>query len=227
MKKVILIMVIIFILLSVGSLIFYLIKINKKVYYAQDFGIEVVLSDKDYNNNGIDDYTDILLGARQDAENKPTYKSAYYAGGYPPDDEGVCTDVIWRAFKNAGYILKDLVDEDIKNNVELYPRVAGKPDPNIDFRRVDNLRVFFTRYAKNLTKDLNKIEEWQPGDIVTFGKEHIGIISDKRNERGIPYLIHNSDQPIREEDVLKLCNLWEEISGHFRFEYTGEINENK
>ena len=34
----------------------------------------------------------------------------------PPDTEGVCTDVIWRAFKNAGYSLKDMVDEDIKNN---------------------------------------------------------------------------------------------------------------
>jgi len=222
MKKVVLIFIAILILIL--CIIGFILQINKKVYYAEDFGIEVVLSEKDYNNNGIDDYTDILLGARQDAINKPNYRSAYYAGGYPPDNEGVCTDVIWRALKNAGYLLKDLVDEDIKNNVELYPRVAGTPDPNIDFRRVDNLRVFFTRYAKNLTTDLNKIEEWQPGDIVTFGKEHIGIISDKRNEKGIPYLIHNGAQPIREEDALEANNNWMKISGHFRFEYTGKLN---
>lgn len=164
----------------------------KKVYYAEDFGIEVILSKNDMDNDGIDDYTDILLGARKEAENKPKYKSAYYSGGYPPDSEGVCTDVIWRAFKNAGYNLKDMVDEDIKNNVEKYPRVAGKPDPNIDFRRVPNLKVYFERNAINLTKDLSKIEEWQPGDIVVFGTSHIGIISDKRNKKGIPYLIHNS-----------------------------------
>ncbi len=164
----------------------------KKVYYAEDFGIEVIKSNKDMDNDGIDDYTDILQGARKEAENKPKYKSAYYMGGYPPDNEGVCTDVIWRSFKSAGYNLKDMVDEDIKSNIDKYPRVSGKPDPNIDFRRVPNLKVYFEINAINLTTDLGRIEEWQPGDIVIFGTSHIGIISDKRNKKGIPYLIHNS-----------------------------------
>lgn len=31
-------------------------------------------------------------------------------GGYPPDNIGVCIDVVWRAFANAGYSLKDMVD---------------------------------------------------------------------------------------------------------------------
>ena len=224
MKKLIKIFLIFILIFAIVMGITIFVLKNKKVYSAEDFGIEVVLSERDYNNNGIDDYTDILLGARQDAINKPVYKSAYYAGGYPPDTEGVCTDVIWRAFKNAGYSLKDMVDEDIKNNVDLYLRVGGKPDPNIDFRRVDNLRVFFSRHAKNLTTDLNQIEEWQPGDIVTFEKEHIGIISDKRNEKGIPYLIHNGSQPNREEDIIELYSMVVNISGHFRFDYTDELN---
>lgn len=191
---------------------------NKKVYSAKDFSIEIIKSDKDYNNNGIDDYTDILIGAKEEAKRAPKYKNAYYAGGYPPDDEGVCTDVIWRAFKNAGYNLKDMVDEDIKNNVESYPRVQGKPDTNIDFRRVGNLKTFFERKATNLTTDLSQIAQWQPGDIVTFGISHIGIISDKRNKKGIPYLIHNGGQPLREEDVLEvLNNSYKKISGHFRY----------
>lgn len=210
---------IIFIILCVVLVVFIGFKIKniyKKVFYAQDFGIEIIHSSKDYNNNGIDDYTDILLGARKDAKNHPTYKSAYYAGGYPPDNEGVCTDVIWRAFQNAGYSLKDLVDEDIKNNTELYPRVNGTPDPNIDFRRVPNLKVYFDKNAINLTKDITDIAQWQPGDIVIFSTEHIGIISDKRNKKGIPYLIHNSNQPNREEDVLELWDRFEPISGHYR-----------
>lgn len=193
-------------------------KKEKEVYYAEDFGITVIKSDMDYNHNGIDDYTDILLGAKEEAKRAPKYKNAYYAGGYPPEDEGVCTDVIWRAFKNAGYSLKDMVDEDIQNNVKAYPRVEGVPDPNIDFRRVGNLKTFFERNAKTLTTDLTKIEEWQPGDIVTFGTSHIGIISDKRNKKGVPYLIHNAGQPLREEDTLELNNYFEKISGHFRFE---------
>lgn len=189
---------------------------NKTVYYAEDFGIETITSQTDYDNDGIDDYTDILQGAKIEAENKPTYRSAYYDGGYPPDNEGVCTDVIWRALKNAGYSLKDMVDEDIKNYTEQYPRVAGSPDTNIDFRRVPNLKTYFERNQIVLTTDLTKIEEWQPGDIVVFGSKHIGIISDKRNKKGIPYLIHNAGQPLREEDALELYNNYDQITGHYR-----------
>lgn len=193
------------------------VKPVERFYTAEDFGIETIKSNTDFDDDGIDDYTDILQGARIDAENKPNYRSAYYSGGYPPDDEGVCTDVIWRALKNAGYILKDMVDEDIKNNVSLYPRVEGKPDPNIDFRRVPNLIIYFKRNHISLTTDLTQIAEWQSGDIVVFSNDHVGIISDKRNERGVPYIIHNAAQPRREEDGLEFYNEnWKEVSYHFR-----------
>ena len=183
-------------------------------YADEDFDIETIVSTVDFNENGVDDYTDILLGARKDAENYPKYDAAYYEGGYPPDDIGVCTDVIWRAFKNAGYSLKDMVDSDIKKNTDLYPRVDGSPDPNIDFRRVPNLKVFFERYAVSLTLDSTEIEEWQPGDIVVYGEDHIAIVSDRRNSEGITYIIHNAGQTNREEDALTKRT----ISGHFRFD---------
>ena len=215
-KKILIALIILFLILSITIACYILYKTNKKSYTAEDFGIETLISKTDYDNDGIDDYTDILQGAKIEAKNKPKYKSAYYAGGYPPESEGVCTDVIWRALKNAGYLLKDMVDEDIKNNVSEYPRVSGKPDPNIDFRRVSNLKIYFDRNQISLTTDLSKISEWQPGDIVTFGTTHIGIISDKRNSKGIPYLIHNTGQPFREEDVLELYGKNEQISGHYR-----------
>ena len=217
--KLLLILVIILLLITIIATITYVIwtkQSNRVVYYAKDFGIEVLKSKNDEDGDGIDDYTDILEGAKLEAERKPRYKSEYYVGGYPPDDEGVCTDVIWRALKNAGYSLKEMVDEDIKKNVEKYPRVEGKPDPNIDFRRVPNLKVYFERNQISLTTDLNKIEEWQPGDIVAFGKSHIGIISDKRNKKGIPFLLHNGGQPLREENILETYNNYEKISGHYR-----------
>lgn len=158
-----------------------------------------ISSKTDYNENGIPDSEDILAGARMDADNKPTYIDEYYEGGYPPDNKGVCTDVIWRALKVAGYNLKDLVDEDIANNISKYPRVEGKPDKNIDFRRVTNLIVFFDRYAKQLTldiipNDIENLKEWQAGDIVVFDRptQHMGIVSDKRTKDGVPYMIHNS-----------------------------------
>ncbi len=189
-----------------------------KTYTAEHFGIETLQSPLDADDDGIDDYTDILLGARQDAENHPKYDPSYFAGGYPPENRGVCTDVVWRALQNAGYDLKAMIDADIARNTALYPRVQGTPDPNIDFRRVPNLRVFFDRHAECLTLDPEDIAAWQPGDIVTFGSRHVGIISDKRNRDGIPYLIHNSGQPRREEDALLRCHRNHPISGHYRWQ---------
>ncbi len=186
----------------------------QKTYTAEDFDIERIISSVDYNENGTDDYTDILLGARTDATNHPTYNGAYYEGGYPPDNIGVCTDVVWRAFKNAGYSLRDMVDQDITTRPEAYPLVE-KPDNNIDFRRVRNLRIFFEEYAISLTLDIEEITEWQPGDIVIFENDkHIGIISDKRNRNGKPYVIHNGGQPNREEDYLDKST----VTGHYRFD---------
>jgi len=88
--------------------------------------IPKISSNTDYNNDGVPDSEDILIGARIDAKNKPTYISEYYDGGYPPDNEGVCTDVIWRALKQAGYNLKDLVDADIASNVSRLSKSGGK-----------------------------------------------------------------------------------------------------
>ncbi len=217
LKKFFIYFIIIIIIIAILLFVFVnLYKKNKKYYTGEDFGIKTLVSEIDYDNDGIDDYADILEGAKKEAKNKPTYKDGYYEGGYPPDNEGVCTDVIWRSLKNAGYILKDMVDEDIKNNVSSYKRVNGNPDPNIDFRRVPNLKTYFERNQIVLTTDLSKIEEWQPGDIVTFENSHIGIISDKRNKNGIPYLLHNGGQLLREEDVLEIYVNYKPISGHYR-----------
>lgn len=161
----------------------------------------------------------LILGARKDAIAMPAYISAYYAGGYPPDNEGTCTDLVWRAFKEAGVLLKDLVDEDIKNNRSNYSFIEYR-DPNIDFRRVQNLTVFFKNNAEVLTTDIYDTSEWKAGDIVVFGNdEHIGIVSDIRNENDIPYLIHNNDQPIREEDRLEYGYYTMGITGHYRFDF--------
>ncbi len=183
--------------------------IPKKVYYDDDFNIKRIVSDIDYDNDGIDDYSDILNGAIAYIKTKPKYKSEYYEGGYPPSKIGVCTDVIWYALNNAGYNLKELVDNDIKNNKEKYD--IEIPDPNIDFRRVKNLNVFFKENTINLTIDLNDIASFQAGDIVVF-ENHIAILSDKRNKKGIPYLIHHGG--IRyEEDAISRYKL----IGHYRF----------
>lgn len=198
-----------------------------RAYSAQELGIPTAVSPNDADGDGIDDYRDILLGARADAERHPDYDPSYVAGGYPPDDKGVCTDVVWRALKNAGYDLKGMLDADIAAHPERYPRVGGAPDPNIDFRRVPNLRAFLDVYAERLTTDLSDPAQWQPGDIVIFGEnKHIGILSDQRTRGGVPWLIHNSGQPRREENALEAWNRAQPISAHYRWtaEDPGPLN---
>lgn len=212
MKKRVLLYAIIFVML-LGSILNYYGILSFRKYLSSEFNINVVNSSVDYNNNGIDDYTDILNGAKIDAKNKPKYKSVYYAGGYPPDNIGVCSDVIWRAFKNAGYSLKDMIDKDIQKYRDDYN--IDIVDSNIDFRRVVNLRVFFDKYATTLTNDINDIKEWMPGDIVIFGNnKHIGIVSNYRNSKGVSYIIHNGGQPVREENYLVRAK----VTKHYRFD---------
>lgn len=112
------------------------------------------------------------------------------------------------------YDLMELVNEDAINHKEEYN--IETIDKNIDFRRVRNLNVYFKNNHIVLTTDLSQIEEWQGGDIIVF-KDHIGVISDKRNKKGIPFLIHHANplQVNYEEDVLELYEQ-DYIIGHYR-----------
>ncbi|MBQ7890081.1 MAG: DUF1287 domain-containing protein [Erysipelotrichaceae bacterium] len=211
--KILFILIISAVLFTVLPILDYWNMLPQKIYYAKDFDIIEHKSSFDTDYDNIDDSHDILFGARDYINSGLKYKSGYYAGGYPTDGYSVCTDVIWNAFQSAVIDLKSLVDQDISDNTEFYP--LDNPDPNIDFRRVKNLKVFFERHAISLTTDITQIEEWQPGDIVTFAPSHIGIISDKRNKDGIPYLIHYSGQPNKEEDCIVKRSM--EITGHYRW----------
>ena len=178
---------------------------------------EGIVSPADGDGDGIDDYADLVAGARADALARPVYDSGYYEGGYPPEGRGACTDLVWRAFAHAGYDLKAMVDADVRARPERYPAIET-PDPNIDFRRVSTLEAFLSAHAQSLTTSLDDADAWQPGDIVTFGTDtHIGICSDVRDARGVPLLLHNSGQARREEDYLgRPFSL--AVSGHFRFD---------
>ncbi|MCR5086778.1 MAG: DUF1287 domain-containing protein [Lachnospiraceae bacterium] len=187
---------------------------TKRLPDRYDGKIERVRSSVDKDGDGVDDQTDILDGAWAYLNAKhPKYKSVYYADtGWSNDEYGVCTDVVANAMLAAGYNLQELVAADIEAHPEDYD--IEKPDSMIDFRRVRNLIVYFRHTAISLTTDPSEILEWQGGDIVIY-KSHIGIVSDRRNEEGIPYLIHHSGvwQARYEEDALVS---WGEPIGHFR-----------
>ncbi len=214
-KKIIIPSIICLILIFIVITFLYKLSIiPHKQYTNSDFNIKTYISNIDKDNDGIDDQTDILNNVKKYIQTKPKYQSKYYNTGYPNDEYGVCTDVVGFGLKDAGYNLMELVNEDIINNKENYN--IETIDKNIDFRRVRNLNVYLKNNHISLTTDLSKIEEWQGGDIIVF-KDHIGIISDKRNKKGIPFLIHHAN-PIQvnyEEDVLELYDK-EYIIGHYR-----------
>ena len=204
----------VYIILGVIVLSFFLYEFEVIPHPSFDnayFRITTYQSQVDQDNDDVDDQTDILQNTKAYLSTKPKYKSKYYSTGYPDDEYGVCTDVVAFALLNAGYDIKNLLYEDVLANQEAYN--ITNIDKNIDFRRVKNLQVYLARNAISLPTDFSDLSAWQGGDIVVF-ERHIGIVSDKRNYKGIPFLLHHANpyQIRYEEDVLKRYT----IVGHYR-----------
>jgi uncharacterized protein len=148
------------------------------------------------------------------------YFSIPYPNGDVPIETGACTDVVIRAFRNAGIDLQKEVHEDMRANFSAYPQKWGltKPDTNIDHRRVPNLQTYFTRKGRSLPLG-DRGSDFKPGDVVSWdlnerGATHIGIVSNHWNTAENRYLIiHNIGRGARLEDRLFE---WK-VTGHFRY----------
>jgi uncharacterized protein len=150
----------------------------------------------------------------------PGYTKIGYPGGDVPIGRGVCTDVIVRAYRQGlGCDLQKLVHEDMIQNFGAYPKLWGltEPDPNIDHRRVPNLKTFFRRRGRQLA--VSKLaSDYRPGDIVTQmlpgGLAHIILLTQRVSEDGErPLAVHNIGAGARLEDVLFAFA----VTGHYRF----------
>lgn len=203
-----------------------------RVFDMENIGIT---TDKD--SDGINDQHDILIGAKKQLSIKSTNIFApgveepnYYSGGDPPLEYALSTDIVARSFKEAGFDLSGLVDKDISENFDKYPLKElwnqSFTDPNIDYRRIQNLEVFFSRKAQKLTTssemdDRKIIESWLPGDVVFFDMDGngftdtAGIVSDATTRDGIPKVIYNHTDPgfTVEEDILTT----KKVTGHYRY----------
>lgn len=152
------------------------------------------------------------------------YDGNYFQKDEIPEDSGTCADVIWRALSKANYDLYSKLERDIADNKSIYPSSPAL-DSNVNFRRVKIIKVFFEKHVRPLTievkpGDVENLELWQGGDIVTFDKlkssglEHIAIISDKRRIDGVPLIIHNYGEGTQENDYL--LSWPAKITGHYR-----------
>lgn len=158
------------------------------------------------------------------AKDKVTYDPAYFSMGYPngdvPENKGVCTDVVIRAYRKLGIDLQKEVHEDMVLNFDVYPKIWGlqRTDKNIDHRRVPNLMTFFERFGTTLPMT-KKAEDYIAGDIVCWslggGLTHIGLVTKLKNSQGTrPLIIHN----IGSGQVLQDCLFEYKIIGHYRYE---------
>ena len=150
----------------------------------------------------------------------PAYVRIPYPGGDVPGDTGVCTDEVIRSYRAVGVDLQKEVHEDMEQNFSAYPRkwrwFSGKPDSNIDHRRVPNLMVFFQRKGESLPITVHP-GDYNPGDLVTYdlggNVPHIGIVIDRKSPTGHYMIVHNIGQGPKMEDVLFA---WK-ITGHYRY----------
>ena len=149
----------------------------------------------------------------------PSYYSIAYPGGDVPNDRGVCTDVVIRAYRQLGIDFQQLIHEDMRKHFSAYPKLWGNPstDRNIDHRRVPNIETFLTRQGAALTISERPLD-YRPGDLVSWrldgGQPHIGIVSDRYAADGKrPLIIHNIGAGTSEEDMLFRYP----INGHFRY----------
>ncbi|HEV7797548.1 MAG TPA: DUF1287 domain-containing protein [Pyrinomonadaceae bacterium] len=149
----------------------------------------------------------------------PSWARIDYPNGDVPQDTGVCSDVVVRAFRKAGIDLQQEVHEDMTRAWSEYPRRwgASRTDTNIDHRRVLNLMTYFDRQAKSLPLT-DARADYLPGDVIAWqlsdGVEHIGIMTNLWSEPDKHCLVvHNIGAGARIEDVLLA---WK-IIGHYRY----------
>lgn len=148
-----------------------------------------------------------------------------YPMGDVPENMGVCSDVIVRAFRNAGYDLQKLIYKDSQRHRKRYPgiwRGGKRPDRSIDHRRVNNLLPYFSAHFKLINRKIGDHNRATllPGDIVFMdtlnraGPSHVGIISNILGKNGYPKVINNWTVGYKTSEMELLPHI--PVTHHFR-----------
>ncbi|MEZ5536994.1 MAG: DUF1287 domain-containing protein [Thiolinea sp.] len=199
--------------------------VSRQVNTAQQYQRQVPVARSSRANVNLAEYLSNAAIAR--TYQRVRYDGRYIPISYPmgdvPASIGVCTDTVIRSYRRLGIDLQQLVHEDMSRAFHQYPNLAkwglSAPDPNIDHRRVHNLKVFFARHGRRLPVT-NNPADYRPGDLVTWdlmngGQEHIGIVVNRRSpaDPNRYMIVHNIANGDRMEDVLFSMP----ITGHYRY----------
>ena len=158
---------------------------------------------------------------------KKSYQKIDYPWGDVPEYLGMSPDLIIRCVRAAGLDLQQLVHIDRVRHPTRYPLHIWKhrrPDTSIDHRRLPILYSFIKHYLKPLpilSDSVKKRARFEPGDFVFWvapgGGDYPGfggIVLDRRDERGIPYVVTLASDDLRITDRHQLTD-WK-VMGHFR-----------
>jgi uncharacterized protein YijF (DUF1287 family) len=176
---------------------------------------------EDRDGDGIVDRLDVLLGAKKLVVNGARYLERYVALTYPDGDvprtEGVCSDTVIRALRNAGLDLQRELHEDLARAPAAYPMVE-RVDASINHRRVRTLLPWFVRHWRSLPRG----SRYRPGDVVFFdtfparpGPDHLGVVSDRDGPSGLPMVVNNWAEGASDAELDLLS--WVPVTHHFRW----------
>ena len=163
---------------------------------------------RDHDHDKIPDSLDIHVGMVKSMRNHARYDGSVHGAKYAyqdvPREIGVCTDVVVRAYRNAGINLHDLVFKDMHQAPKSYGvKLGEKIHKGYAHRRVRRLYPYFKRHFQKLSSSFDRgakgKQAWLPGDLLFMnfnpnGKkpEHVGLIAGHTQLSGYPLLAHNA-----------------------------------
>ncbi len=161
---------------------------------------------RDHDQDQIPDSLDIQIGLVKSMKNHARYDASYHGVSYPNGDVkrevGVCTDVVIRAYRNAGINLQKLLFEDMNRSPQSYRFSGPKPNKHYEHRRVRQLHPYFRRHYQKLSSKFDPNakgkQAWLPGDLLfmdLLGRKtatHVGLVSGHTQLSGYPLLAHNA-----------------------------------
>ena len=164
---------------------------------------------RDHDHDHIPDSLDIHLGLMKSVVNHARYDESYHGVSYPKGDVdrkvGVCTDVVVRAYRNAGINLQERLIKDMYKSPKSYALDGNKPSKGYEHRRVRRLYPYFKRHFQRLSTHFDQEakgkQAWLPGDLVFMDinpnskrPTHVGLIAGHIQVSGYPLLAHNAAQ---------------------------------
>jgi uncharacterized protein YijF (DUF1287 family) len=161
------------------------------------------------------------------------FTRGYHPIGFPwgdiPDHLGTSLDVVIRCVRAVGLDLQQMLHYDRVGHPARYPLgIWGHPPPDrsIDHRRMPNLYTFIQTFIERLDSVAQTPAHqarFLPGDIVFWsGKKRgeypgmVGIVNDRRDDRGTPLVVALAPEERRVTDHHRLTD-WK-IVAHYRVE---------